>query len=181
MARVRDEFARAAQMADQAGFDMLVLNAAHGGLLASFLSPLTNVRDDDYGGSIENRLRFPLEVFDAVRAAWPEHKPIAVAINASDWARGGAEIDDAIAVARSLKDHGCDLVAALAGQTTTHEQPTYEVSAFAQYSDLVRNQAGVPTLSTGYITTSDQVNTLLVGGRADLCLFYPPQGEGETG
>jgi anthraniloyl-CoA monooxygenase len=173
MERVGDEFARAARMADEAGFDMLVLNAAHGALLASFLSPLTNRRDDAYGGSVENRIRFPLEVFDAVRAAWPAHKPIATAINASDWARGGAEIDDAIAVARALKERGCDLVAVLAGQTTAHDQPTYEASAFAQYSDLVRNQAGVPTLSTGYLTTSDQANTLLVGGRADLCMFYP--------
>jgi anthraniloyl-CoA monooxygenase len=173
--QVRDAFVQAAQLAAEAGFDLLMLNMAHGYLLASFLSPLTNRREDAYGGALENRMRFPLEVFDAVRAAWPAERPLAVALNASDWARGGLEVDDAIAVARVLKERGCDLVAVFAGQTVLHDQPTYEPRDFAQYSDLVRNEAGVRTLATGYLTTSDQVNTLLAGGRADLCLFYPPR------
>jgi anthraniloyl-CoA monooxygenase len=174
MEQIREAFVLAARMAHQAGFDMLLLNAAHGYLLGGFLSPLANQRADEYGGSVENRLRFPLAIFDAVRAAWPEQKPIAVAINATDWATGGIEIDDAIAVAHALKAHGCDLIAVHAGQTMPHAQPSYDPGTFAQYSDLVRNEAGVRTLATGYSTTSDQVNTLLASGRADLCMFYPP-------
>ena len=161
-------------MADRAGFDLLMLNAAHGYLLGSFLSPLTNQRGDGYGGSAEQRARFPLEVFDAVRAAWPAHKPLAVAINGSDWAAGGAEIADAIGVAAALKQHGCDLVAVYAGQTTARFQPSYDPGELAQASDLVRNETGMPTLMTGYLSTSDQINTLIAGGRADLCLFNPP-------
>lgn len=171
---VRDAFVRAAQLADEAGFDMLQLNASHGYLLASFLSPLTNQRDDAYGGSLEQRIRFPLAVFDAVRAVWPATKPIAVALSATDWVKDGLVIADAIQIARAFKQHGCDIVAVFAGQTTIHAQPTYDASAFAQYSDLIRNEAGVPTLATGYITTSGQSNTLLAGGRADLFLFNSP-------
>jgi anthraniloyl-CoA monooxygenase len=173
MQQVRDLFAQAARMADQAGFDMLMLNMAHGYLLGSFLSPLANAREDDYGGSPERRMRLPLEVFEAVRAAWPTRKPIAVAINASDWARGGAEIADAIGMARALKARGCDIVAVYAGQASARSQPIYDPGELAQYSDLVRNEAALPTLATGYVTTSDQVNTLIAGGRADVCLFYP--------
>jgi anthraniloyl-CoA monooxygenase len=171
---VRDAFVRAARLADEAGFDMLQLNATHGYLLASFLSPLTNRRDDAYGGSLEQRMRFPLAVFDAVRANWPAAKPIAVALSATDWVKDGLVIADTIQVAHAFKQHGCDIVAVFAGQTTMHAQPTYDASAYAQYSDLIRNEAGVPTLATGYITTSGQSNTLLAGGRADLFLFNPP-------
>jgi anthraniloyl-CoA monooxygenase len=170
---VCQQFAGAAREADQAGFDMLMLNAAHGYLLGSFLSPLANARDDAYGGPPERRMRFPLEIFDAVRAAWPADKPLAVAINASDWARGGLEIGEAIAFGQALKRHGCDLLAVYAGQAAAHAQPIYDPGELAQYSDLLRNETGLPTLATGYLTTSDQVNTLVAGGRADLCLFYP--------
>jgi anthraniloyl-CoA monooxygenase len=172
MERVREAFAQAARMADQAGFDILLLNAAHGYLLGSFLSPLTNMRDDEYGGTPERRGRFLLEIYDAVRAAWPDGKPIAVAINASDWARGGGEIADAIAIGRALIERGCDLLAVHAGQTTPDARPSYDPSALAQASDLLRNEAGARTLATGYLTDSDQINTLLAGGRADLCMFY---------
>ncbi len=173
MEHICDLFAQAAHMADQAGFDMLMLNMAHGYLLGSFLSPLTNVREDDYGRSPERRMRLPLEVFDAVRAAWPTQKSIVVAINASDWARAGADISDAIGVAQALKAHGCDMIAVYAGQTTTRSRPIYDPGELAQYSDMVRNEGGLPTLATGYLTTSDQVNTLIAGGRADLCIIHP--------
>jgi len=171
--RVLAAFVDATKRAARAGFDSCEMHGAHGYLLSSFFSPLSNRREDEYGGSLENRMRFPLEVFDAVRAAWPAPKPIAVAVNASDWARGGAEIGDAIAVAQALKEHGCDMVAVYAGQASARSQPIYDPSELAQYSDLVRNEAGLPTLATSYITVSDQVNTLIAGGRADVCLFYP--------
>jgi anthraniloyl-CoA monooxygenase len=173
MDQVRGEFARAAQLAAEAGFDMLAIEMARGYLLASFLSPLANQREDEYGGALENRMRFPLEIFDAVRAAWPSEKPIAVALLADDWAPGGVSPEDAIAIACALKEHGCDLVAAYAGQTSLRAQPSYDAGALSQISDVLRNEAHIPTLATGYLATTDQVNTLLAGGRADLCLFYP--------
>jgi anthraniloyl-CoA monooxygenase len=172
--RVRDEFVAATRLADQARFDMLLLNMAQGYLLASFLSPLTNQRGDEYGGALKQRMRFPLEIFDAVRAAWPAEKPLAVALNADDCAPRGSELADAVAIARTLRERGCDLVAVYTGQTTIRSQPSYDAGALAQYSDVLRNEACIPTIATGYMTTSDQVNTLLAGGRADLCLFYPP-------
>jgi anthraniloyl-CoA monooxygenase len=172
--RVRDEFVAAARLAEQAGFDMLLLNMAHGYLLSSFLSPLTNQRQDAYGETVEQRTRFPLEVFDAVRAAWPAEKPLAVALNGDDCAPGGIELADAVRIACILKERRCDLVAVYAGQTTIYSQPSYDASALAQYSDVLRNEARIPTVATGYMTIGDQVNTLLVGGRADLCLFHPP-------
>ena len=174
MQRMRDEFVMATRLAEQAGFDMLLLNMAHGYLLASFLSPLTNQRQDEYGGALEQRMRFPLEIFHTVRAAWPTERPLAVALNADDCVPGGMEPADAVTIARALKERGCDLVAVYAGQTTIRSQPSFDPSALAQYSDVLRNEARIPTLATGYMTTGDQVNTLLAGGRADLCLFHPP-------
>ncbi len=174
MERIRGAFVAAAKHGAQAGFDLLHLNMANGYLLASFLSPLTNRRADEYGGAPENRLRFPLAVFDAVRAVWPADKPLAVALSATDWAKGGTELADAVIIARSLKEHGCDLIAVHAGQTTIGGQPVYDFEAFAGYSDVIRNEAGIPTLATTYTTTTGQANTLLAAGRADLCLFNPP-------
>jgi anthraniloyl-CoA monooxygenase len=171
---VRDEFVMAAGLAQQAGFDILLLNMAHGYLLSSFLSPLTNRREDEYGGALEQRMRFPLEVFEAVRAAWPAERPLVVALNADDCAPGGLELADAATVARILKERGCDLIVVYAGQTTISSQPRYDAGVLAQYSDVLRNETRIPTVATGYMTTSDQVNTLLAGGRADLCLFHPP-------
>jgi anthraniloyl-CoA monooxygenase len=173
MERVRGEFEQSARLAAEAGFDILALDMAHGYLLASFLSPLANQREDDYGGDLGCRMRYPLEVFDAVRAAWPADKPLAVALLADDCAPGGLTLDDAALVARALKDRGCDLIAAYAGQSTIGAHPSYDAGASAQLSDVLRNEARIPTLATGYMTTSDQLNTLLAGGRADLCLFYP--------
>ena len=173
MERVRDDFARAAQMAREAGFDLLHLHLAQGYLLASFLSPLSNQRDDEYGGTLENRLRFPLEVFDAVRAAWSPkgEKPLAVALSVSDCVKGGFGVDDAMTVALALKEHGCDMIEALAGQTIPDAEPAYGRGFLTALSDQVRNEAGIPTLVGGYLTTSNEVNTIIAAGRADLCIM----------
>ena len=168
---VRDQFVWAAQLANEAGFDLLQLHMAHGYLLASFLSPLTNQRSDEYGGDLEHRARFPLEVFDALRAAWPADKPMSVALTATDCARGGFEVDDAVAVARLLKERGCDLIEVLAGQTTMNSEPAYGRGFLTHYSDRIRNEAGIPTTVGGYLTTSNEVNTALAAGRADLCIL----------
>ncbi len=173
LGRVRADFARAAQMAHEAGFDLLHLHMAQGYLLASFLSPLTNRRDDEYGGSLENRLRFPLEVFDAVRAAWPEDRPLSVAISVTDGVKGGFEIDDAVTAARTLKAHGCDMIEVLAGQTIPDTEPTYGRGFLTALSDQVRNEAGIPTMVGGYLTTTNEINTIVAAGRADLCIMEP--------
>jgi anthraniloyl-CoA monooxygenase len=123
---------------------------------------------------LENRLRFPLAILDAVRAVWPAEKPLAVALSATDRTKGGNDLPDAVAIARALKEHGCDLIAVHAGQTTLASQPVYDFEAFAGYSDAIRNEADIPTLATAYTTTTGQANTLLAAGRADLCLFSPP-------
>jgi anthraniloyl-CoA monooxygenase len=170
---VRDSFVRAARMADEAGFDLLQLHFAHGYLLAGFLSPLTNLREDDYGGDPERRARFPLEVLDAVRAAWPESKPLSVAMSVTDCAKGGLEIEDGVGMARLFKSHGCDLIAVLAGQTTIDSDPSYGRGFLTPLSDRVRNEAGIATLVGGYLTTSNDVNTILAAGRGDLCIMNP--------
>jgi anthraniloyl-CoA monooxygenase len=173
MRRVREEFVSAARRADATGFDLLFLHMAHGYLLASFLSPLTNQRTDEYGGALENRLRFSLEVFDAVRAIWPRQKPLGVVLNADDCAPGGYTLEDAVTVARILKEHGCDLIQPLAGQTVPDGAPSYGPGFLTRYSDRIRNEAGVPTLVGGYLTTVNEVNTILAAGRADLCILSP--------
>lgn len=175
MAAICADFVRAARMADEAGFDLLQLHLGHVYLLASFLSPLTNQRSDEYGGALENRLRFPLEVFDAVRAVWPEQKPLAVALTITDSARGGLSIADGVAIARALKTHGCDLLTILAGQTVPETEMPYRRGFLTPLSDRVRNEVDIPTLVGGYLTTSNQINTILAGGRADLCHMYVPE------
>src|SRR5260370_9971091 len=137
MDRVREDFVRAAKIAHEAGFDLLQLHFAHGYLLASFISPVTNVRGDEYGGDLEQRMRFPLEVFDAVRAAWPQDKPISVALSATDYARDGLEVDDAVIAASRLKAHGCDIIAVLAGQTTVHSEPAHGPRSFPPLRDPI--------------------------------------------
>ncbi len=173
MESVRNDFARAAKMAHEAHFDLLQLHFAQGYLLASFLSPLTNQRNDEYGGNLEQRMRFPLEVFDAVRAIWPEHKPISVALSVTDCIKDSFSIEDAIVVARTLKEHGCDIIAVLAGQTTPDSEPAYGRGFLTPLSDRVRNEAGIPTLVGGYLTTSNEMNTILAAGRGDLCIMEP--------
>lgn len=171
MQRVCREFVRSARWALSAHFDLLQLNMAHSYLLASFLSPLTNQRGDEYGGALEQRMRYPLEVFDAVRASWPADKPLSVALNASDCVKGGFTIDDAVVVAGALKEHGCDIIAVQAGQTTSDGEPAYGRGFLTAYSDRIRNEAGIPTIVGGYLTTSDEVNTIIAAGRADLCII----------
>ncbi|HEY6408402.1 MAG TPA: FAD-dependent monooxygenase, partial [Ktedonobacteraceae bacterium] len=171
MDSVCNDFVRAAHMAQEAGFDLLQLNFAHGYLLASFLSPLTNLRCDAYGGDLEGRMRYPLEVFDAVRAAWPENKPISVAISVSDCVKGGFGTEDAVIFARLLKAHGCDILQVQAGQTTIESEPAYGRGFLTQFSEQVRNEARIPTMVGGYLTTSNEVNTILAAGRADLCIL----------
>ncbi|HEY7833699.1 MAG TPA: FAD-dependent monooxygenase, partial [Ktedonobacterales bacterium] len=171
MERVRDAYAAAAKLAAEADAGLLEVHMAHGYLLASFLSPLTNRRDDEYGGALEGRLRFPLEVFDAVRAAWPAKRPVAAALNASDWQPGGFDIADAMVVATALKERGCDLVRVLAGQTTPAAQPPYGRGFLTPLADRIRNGAHIPVLVGGYLTTTGEINALLASGRADLCLM----------
>jgi anthraniloyl-CoA monooxygenase len=169
MDAVRDDFVAAAKLAELAGFDMLELHFAHGYLLSSFLSPLTNTRDDLYGGSLGNRLRYPMEVFDAVRAVWPRHKPMSVRISATDWVPGGFDGDDAVGVAKALKAAGCDIVDVSAGQTTPDAQPVYGRLFQTPFADKVRHEADIPTITVGNIGSYADVNSILVSGRADLC------------
>ena len=173
LARVTEAFAASARMAVVVGFDALELDMGSGYLLASFLSPLTNLRSDAFGGSPEARRRFPLEVVEAVRAQWPGDRPLAVRVSASDLATGGAEIDDAIALAGELVRRGVDLLHVVAGQTIEHDRPDSGRTPLVPYADRIRNEANEPTLVGGGITTGDQMNTILAAGRADLCLLDP--------
>ncbi len=174
MDAVRDEFARTARLGAEAGFDMLEIHCAHGYLLSSFISPLTNRRSDAYGGSIENRLRFPLEVFRVCRAAWPQDKPMSVRISATDWAPGGLSEADLLAAARAFKDAGADLIDVSTGQVVPHQKPVYGRMYQTPFSDKVRNEVGIATMAVGNITTADQVNTIVVSGRADLVALARP-------
>jgi anthraniloyl-CoA monooxygenase len=174
MSAVRDAFVAAAERGERCGFDMLELHCAHGYLLASFISPLTNTRNDEYGGSLENRLRFPLEIFEALRAVWPSHKPMSVRISATDWADGGINGDDAVAIARAFAEAGVDLVDVSTGQTVRDAQPVYGRMFQTPFSDQVRNEARVATMCVGNITTADQANTILAAGRADLVALGRP-------
>ncbi len=171
MDQVRNDFANAAKMSEMAGFDILELHMAHGYLLSSFISPLTNQRQDEYGGPIENRMRFPLEVFDVVRKLWPPEKPISVRISATDWVPGGFDAGQAVEASAMLKEHGCDIIDVSSGQTTTMAQPVYGRMYQAPFSDRIRNEAHIPTMCVGNIQNWDQVNTLIVTGQADLCVL----------
>jgi anthraniloyl-CoA monooxygenase len=153
---------------------MLEIHMAHGYLLASFISPLTNQRKDSYGGSIENRMRFPLEVFKACRNVFPKEKPMSARISATDWAPGGLSGEDLIALTRMLKAAGCDLVDCSTGQTVPHQKPVYGRMYQASYADWVRNEVGIATMTVGAVTTADQVNTLLAAGKADLVALARP-------
>jgi anthraniloyl-CoA monooxygenase len=174
MDRVVADFVQAAKRASRAGFDMVELHAAHGYLLASFISPLTNRRTDDYGGSLANRMRFPLDVFRAMRAAWPDDKPMSVRISATDWADGGLTGDDAVEVARLFREAGCDLIDVSTGQTTADAQPMFGRMFQTPFSEQIRNEAGLATMCVGAITTADQVNTIIAAGRADLVALARP-------
>lgn len=171
---IKAQFVDAARRGERAGFDMLELHCAHGYLLASFLSPLTNRRTDAYGGSLANRLRYPLEIFDAMREVWPAHKPMSVRISATDWAEGGVTGDDAVEIARAFAEHGVDLVDVSTGQTVREARPIYGRMFQTPFSDQVRNEAQVATMCVGNITAADQVNTILAAGRADLVALGRP-------
>jgi anthraniloyl-CoA monooxygenase len=174
MERIKADFVQAAARGERAGFDMLELHCAHGYLLASFISPLTNRRTDAYGGSLDNRLRFPLEVFEAMRAAWPAHKPMSVRLSATDWAEGGLTPDEAVQAARAFARAGADLVDVSTGQTVREARPVYGRMFQTPFSDQIRNEARVATMCVGNITTADQVNTILAAGRADLVALGRP-------
>ncbi|HSV82551.1 MAG TPA: bifunctional salicylyl-CoA 5-hydroxylase/oxidoreductase [Ramlibacter sp.] len=174
MDRVRDDFVAAARRGAAAGFDWLELHCAHGYLLSSFISPLTNQRTDAYGGSLENRLRYPLEVFDAVRAAWPSHLPMSVRISAHDWVEGGITPDDAVAIAKAFKAAGADMIDCSSGQVSKQEKPVYGRMFQTPFSDRVRNEAGIATVAVGAISEADHVNSIIAAGRADLCAVARP-------
>ena len=175
MDEVRDRFAAAAAMADRAGFDMIELHAAHGYLISSFISPLSNMRRDAYGGPLENRMRYPLEVFSAMRAVWPAEKPMSVRISANDWVgERGVTPAEAVAVASMFVAAGVDIVNVSAGQTSTEAAPVYGRMFQTPFSDRIRNETGAPTMAVGNIYAPDHVNTILLAGRADLvCLARP--------
>lgn len=174
MATLRDQFVASTRRAAEAGFDWLELHCAHGYLLASFISPLTNLRTDEYGGSIENRCRYPLEVFRAMRAAWPADKPMSVRISAHDWAPGGNTDADAVVVARLFKEAGCDFMDVSSGQTTRAAKPVYGRMYQTPFADRIRNEVGISTIAVGAITDADQVNSIIAAGRADLCAIARP-------
>jgi anthraniloyl-CoA monooxygenase len=174
MDRVTADFVQSTRYAIAANFDWLELHCAHGYLLSSFITPLTNVRTDEYGGSLENRCRYPLEVFNAMRAVWPAQLPMSVRISAHDWAPGGNTDDDAVAIARLFKAAGCDFIDVSSGQTTRAAKPVYGRMYQTPFADRIRNEVGIQTIAVGAISDSDQVNSIIAAGRADLCAVARP-------
>jgi anthraniloyl-CoA monooxygenase len=174
LAAIVDQFVGSARMGERAGFDLLELHCAHGYLLSSFISPLTNQRTDRYGGSLENRLRFPLEVFDAVRAVWPDAKPMTVRISATDWHPGGIDAEAAVAIAQAFHEHGADAIDVSTGQVTKQERPAYGRSYQTPFADRIRNQVGIATIAVGAVSSYDDVNSIILAGRADLCALGRP-------
>ena len=169
-----NEFVAATRNADKAGFDMIEMHAAHGYLLASFLSPLTNQRTDDYGGSVENRLRFPLQMFNAMRNAWPKQKPMSVRVSATDWCEGGLNEDELLDICAAFKKAGVDVINVSTGQTVSFEKPIYGRMFQVPFADKIKHRVGIPTIVAGNITNADQVNTVILSGRADLVALARP-------
>ncbi|MFC0351382.1 bifunctional salicylyl-CoA 5-hydroxylase/oxidoreductase [Undibacterium danionis] len=174
MRQVLNEFVAATIAANDAGFDWLELHCAHGYFLSSFISPLTNQRSDEYGGSLENRCRYPLEVFAAMRAVWPAHKPMSVRISAHDWVEGGITPDDAVAIAKLFKKAGADMIDCSSGQVSKQEKPVYGRMFQTPFSDRIRNEAQIATIAVGAIFEADHVNSIIAAGRADLCAIARP-------
>jgi anthraniloyl-CoA monooxygenase len=174
MDRVREDFVNAARRAADAGFDWLELHCAHGYLLSVFISPLTNHREDDYGGSLENRLRYPLEVFTALREVWPLDRPMSVRISAHDWVPGGTTPEDAVAIAAAFKQAGADLIDVSSGQVSKAQKPVYGRMYQAPFSESIRNRVGIATMAVGAISEADHVNSIIASGRADLCAIARP-------
>jgi anthraniloyl-CoA monooxygenase len=174
MDQVRDDFVRATKLAIDCGFDMLELHAAHGYLVSSFLTPVSNRRTDEYGGSLENRLRFPLELFSAMRALWPASRPMSVRVSATDWVEDGLTAEESVAIGRAFIDAGADIIHVSTGQTTTDARPVFGRLFQTPYSDRIRNEAHVPTIAVGNVTEADQVNGIIAAGRADLVAIGRP-------
>jgi anthraniloyl-CoA monooxygenase len=174
MDRVREDFVAATRRAIDAGFDMVELHCAHGYLLSGFITPVSNRRTDEYGGSLENRLRFPLEVFQAMRQVWPQDRPMSVRISATDWVEDGLDCGHAVAVAQAFHQAGADIIHVSAGQTTPEAKPVYGRMFQTPFSDRIRNETGIPTIAVGNITEPDQVNSIIAAGRADLCALARP-------
>jgi anthraniloyl-CoA monooxygenase len=184
MAEIAEQFVASARAAANVGFDLLELHCAHGYLLSSFLSPLANQRTDSYGGSVENRLRYPLEVFDAIREVWPAERPMTVRISATDWFDGGIDADEAVEIARAFAEHGAVGIDVSTGQVVSEERPAYGRSYQTPYADRIRNEVGrkygVAVIAVGAISSYDDVNSIILAGRADLCALgrthlYDPQ------
>jgi anthraniloyl-CoA monooxygenase len=174
MQRVSADFVACTRRAAQAGFDILELHCAHGYLLSSFLSPLTNQRADAYGGSLENRARYPLEVFAAVRAVWPDDKPISVRLSCHDWCPGGNTADEAVTIARLFKQAGADIIDCSSGQVVADQSPIYGRMYQTPFADRIRNEVGIPTVAVGAIFEADHVNMVIGAGRAELCAIARP-------
>ena len=174
MDRVRDQFVAATRMGLDAGFDMIELHCAHGYLLSSFITPLSNQRADEYGGSLDHRLRYPTEVFRAMRAVWAADRPMSVRISATDWVDDGVTGEDAVTIARAFAAAGADIIHVSTGQTSTDAKPVYGRMYQTPFSDRIRNEAGIPTIAVGNITEADQVNAIIAAGRADLCALARP-------
>ncbi len=174
MDRVKLQFVRATEMGLRCGFDLLELHCAHGYLLSSFISPLTNRRADEFGGSLDNRLRYPLEVFAAMRAVWPADKPMSVRISATDWVDGGVTPNDAVEIARAFAAAGADLIDVSAGQTSRLARPVYGRMFQTPFSDKIRNELRIATMAVGNVTDADQVNSIIAAGRADLVALARP-------
>ncbi len=172
--RIKNDFVQATRAAAEAGFDWLELHCAHGYLLSSFISPLTNLREDEYGGSLENRCRYPIEVFAAIRVVWPADKPISVRISAHDWVEGGITPDDAVAIASLFKAAGADMIDCSSGQVSKQEKPVYGRMFQTPFADRIRNEAQIPTIAVGAIFEADHANSIIAAGRADLCAIARP-------
>ena len=176
IARLVDAFAEGARMADKAGFDMIEIHGGHGYLISSFISPLTNRRNDEYGGPLQNRMRFPMEVFRAIRDNWPEDKPISMRISAFDWEDGGTEVDDAVEIGRMMKEAGLDILDVSSGNvTSTAPRPRADGLYQTPFSDRVRNEAGIPTITVGNVGGPEQINEVIASGKADLCAMAKGQ------
>jgi anthraniloyl-CoA monooxygenase len=169
LAEIRQQFVDAARRADEAGFDLLELHCAHGYLLSSFISPVTNRRTDEYGGDLAGRLRYPLEVFRAMRSVWPDEKPMTVRISATDWVDGGIGEEDAVAMATEFEAAGAAAIDVSSGQVTPDELPAFGRSYQTPFADKIRNRVGIPTIAVGVISSYDDVNSIVLAGRADLC------------
>lgn len=174
MANIKNNFIQSANFAAVAGFDWLELHCAHGYLLSSFISPLTNSRNDEYGGTLENRLRYPLEVFKAVRAVWPQHLPMSVRISAHDWVEGGITPADAVNIAKAFKTAGADVIDCSSGQVSKKEKPVFGRMFQTPFADRIRQEAGIATIAVGAISEADHVNSIIAAGRADLCAIARP-------